>query len=168
MTVSRLTIHELHDLLVNKEISATELTQEHLNRIQALDSEVNAYITVTGDLALEQAKAVDAKLAAGEPIGALAGIPMAVKDNMCTEGINTTCASKMLEDFKPQYSATVVKKLQEQDYVMLGKVNMDEFAMGSTTENSAFFATKNPWNADCVPGGSSGGSAASVAADLAV
>ncbi len=110
VTVSRLTIHELHDLLVNKEISATELTQEHLNRIQALDGDVNAYITVTGDLALEQAKAVDAKIAAGETIGALAGIPMAVKDNMCTEGINTTCASKMLEDFKPQYSATVVKK----------------------------------------------------------
>lgn len=168
MTLSRRTIHELHDLLVKKEISATELTQEHLQRIQALDDDVKAYITVTGDLALQQAKVVDAKLAAGEQIAALAGIPMAVKDNMCTEGIDTTCASKMLEGFKPQYSATVVKKLQAADHVMLGKVNMDEFAMGSTTENSAFFATKNPWNPDCVPGGSSGGSAASVAADLAV
>lgn len=168
MTLSRRTIHELHDLLVKKEISATELTQEHLKRIQALDGDVKAYITVTGDLALQQAKAVDAKLAAGEQIAALAGIPMAVKDNMCTEGIDTTCASKMLEEFKPQYSATVVKKLQAANHVMLGKVNMDEFAMGSTTENSAFFATKNPWNPDCVPGGSSGGSAASVAADLAV
>ncbi|MGM9526235.1 MAG: amidase, partial [Peptococcaceae bacterium] len=168
MTLSRLTIHELHDLLVKKEISATELTQEHLDRIQALDGDIKSYITVTGELALEQAKAVDDKLAAGEAIGPLAGIPMAVKDNMCTEGIDTTCASRMLEGFKPQYSATVVNKLQAEDFVMLGKVNMDEFAMGSTTENSAFFATTNPWNADCVPGGSSGGSAASVAADLAV
>lgn len=168
MTLSRRTIHELHDLLVKKEISAAELTEEHLERIQALDGDIKAYITVTGDLALQQAKAVDAKLAAGEQISPLAGIPMAVKDNMCTEGIATTCASKMLEGFKPQYSATVVKKLQAADYVMLGKVNMDEFAMGSTTENSAFFATKNPWNPDCVPGGSSGGSAAAVAADLAV
>lgn len=168
MTLSRLTIHELHDLLLKKEISSTELTQEHLERIQALDGDVKSYITVTGDLALEQAKAVDARLAAGEQIGALAGIPMAVKDNMCTEGIDTTCASKMLEGFKPQYSATVVKKLQAEGHVMLGKVNMDEFAMGSTTENSAFFSTTNPWNPDCVPGGSSGGSAASVAADLAV
>ena len=168
MTLSRLTIHELHDLLVSKEISATELVQEHLDRIQALDGNVKSYITVTGDLARKQAKAVDAKLAAGETIGMLAGIPMAVKDNMCTEGIPTTCASRMLEGFKPQYSATVVEKLKAEDFVMLGKVNMDEFAMGSTTENSAFFATQNPWNADCVPGGSSGGSAASVAADLAV
>lgn len=168
MTVSKLTIHELHDMLVKKEISAIELTQNHLDRIHALDGQIKSYITVTEELAMEQAKAVDDKLAAGESIGMLAGIPMAVKDNMCTEGINTTCASKMLETFRPQYSATVVEKLKENDFVMLGKVNMDEFAMGSTTENSAFFATQNPWNPDCVPGGSSGGSAASVAADLAV
>ncbi len=168
MTLSRLTIHELHDLLVNKEVTAAELTREHLERIQSLDGDVKAYITVTDELALEQAKAVDKKIAAGESIGMLAGIPMAVKDNMCTEGIPTTCASKMLKSFKPQYNATVVKKLKQEDFVMLGKVNMDEFAMGSTTENSAFFDTQNPWNYDCVPGGSSGGSAASVAADLAV
>lgn len=168
MTASRLTIHELHDLLIKKEISATELTKEHLERIQALDGEIKSYITVTDELAMQQAKSVDVKLAAGENIGLLAGIPMALKDNLCTEGIETTCASNMLRGFKPQYSATVVNKLQAEDFVMLGKVNMDEFAMGSTTENSAFFATKNPWNADCVPGGSSGGSAASVAADLAV
>lgn len=98
----------------------------------------------------------------------MAGIPMALKDNMCTEGIRTTCASKMLENFKPPYNAEVVEKLYGQQAVVLGKVNMDEFAMGSTTENSAYFATQNPWNADCVPGGSSGGSAAAVAADLAV
>lgn len=168
MTLSRKTIHELHDLLVNKEVSATELAQEHLDRIQSVDKDVKAYLTVTDELALEQAKAVDAKIAAGEKISPLAGIPMAVKDNMCTEGITTTCASKMLENFKPQYSAAVVEKLKAEDFVMLGKVNMDEFAMGSTTENSAYFATSNPWNMDCVPGGSSGGSAASVAADLAV
>ncbi len=168
MTLSRLTIHELHDLLIKRDISAAELTREHLDRIQELDDDVKSYITVTGDLALEQAKHVDAKLAAGESIGVLAGIPMAVKDNICTEGIQTTCASKMLEGFRPQYSATVVEKLKAEDFVMLGKVNMDEFAMGSTTENSAFFDTQNPWNYDCVPGGSSGGSAASVAADLAV
>ena len=168
MTISRLTIHELHELLVKKEISAVELTRDHLDRIQTLDGDVKAYITVTDQLALEQAKAVDAKISAGESIGMLAGIPMAVKDNMCTKGINTTCASKMLDGFRPQYSATVVHKLQAENAILLGKANMDEFAMGSTTENSAFFATKNPWNADCVPGGSSGGSAAAVAADLAV
>lgn len=168
MTVSKLTIHELHDMLVKKEISAMELTQHHLERINKLDGQLKSYITVTDELAIAQAKTVDEKIAAGESIGMLAGIPMAVKDNMCTEGIQTSCASKMLEGFKPQYSATVIEKLKENDFVMLGKVNMDEFAMGSTTENSAFFATQNPWNSDCVPGGSSGGSAASVAADLAV
>lgn len=168
MTVSKLTIHELHDMLVKKEISAMELTQHHLERINKLDGQIKSYITVTDELAIAQAKTVDEKIAAGESIGMLAGIPMAVKDNMCTEEIQTSCASKMLEGFKPQYSATVIEKLKENDFVMLGKVNMDEFAMGSTTENSAFFATQNPWNPDCVPGGSSGGSAASVAADLAV
>ena len=168
MTISRLTIHELHELLIKKEISATELTKEHLDRIRRLDSNVKAYITVTDELALKQAEAVDKKLAAGEKIGMLAGIPMSVKDNLCTEGIQTSCASRMLEGFKPQYNATVLEKLKAEDFVMLGKVNMDEFAMGSTTENSAFFYTRNPWNSDCVPGGSSGGSAASVAADLAV
>ncbi len=168
MIESGLTIHELHDLLVKKELSAAALTQHYLERIARLDRDLKSYITVTDDAALKQAEAVDAKLAKGEHIGLLAGIPMAMKDNICTEGTYTTCASKMLADFKPQYSATVVDKLTENGFVMLGKVNMDEFAMGSTTENSAFFATQNPWNADCVPGGSSGGSAASVAADLAV
>ncbi len=168
MIESGLTIHELHDLLVKKELSAAALTQHYLERIARLDRDLKSYITVTDDAALKQAEAVDAKLAKGEHIGLLAGIPMAMKDNICTEGTYTTCASKMLEDFKPQYSATVVDKLTENGFVMLGKVNMDEFAMGSTTENSAFFATQNPWNNDCVPGGSSGGSAAAVAADLAV
>ncbi len=168
MTVTELTIHELHALLQRRELSAVELAEAQLERIGALDGRIRAYLTVTEELALSRAAAVDKKIAAGEPIGPLAGIPMALKDNLCTEGIATTCASRMLEDFKPQYSATVVKKLEAADAVFLGKVNMDEFAMGSTTENSAYFATQNPWNADCVPGGSSGGSAAAVAADLAV
>ena len=168
MTLSRLTIHELHEKLIGKEISAVELTKEHLHRIETVDTEVKAYLKVTSETALAQAEAVDKMLANGEKITPLAGIPMALKDNMCTEGIETTCASKMLENFKPQYNAAVVEKLQANHGVMLGKVNMDEFAMGSTTENSAYFATKNPWNFDCVPGGSSGGSAAAVAADLAV
>ncbi|MBR6755645.1 MAG: Asp-tRNA(Asn)/Glu-tRNA(Gln) amidotransferase subunit GatA [Peptococcaceae bacterium] len=168
MTLSRLTIHELHEKLTSKEISAVELAKEHLHRIETIDTDVKAYLKVTADVALAQAEAVDKMIANGEKIAPLAGIPMALKDNMCTEGIETTCASKMLENFKPQYDAAVVEKLHSNHGVMLGKVNMDEFAMGSTTENSAYFATKNPWNFDCVPGGSSGGSAAAVAADLAV
>lgn len=168
MNFAQLTIHELHDCLINKEISAAELCALHLERIETLDDYLKAYITVTKEEAVKKAKAVDEKLAKGEAISPLAGIPMALKDNFCTEGIATTCASKMLVDFHPPYNAHVVDKLNAQDAVLLGKVNMDEFAMGSTTENSAFFATKNPWNADCVPGGSSGGSAAAVAGDLAV
>lgn len=168
VTLARLTIHELHQKLVDREISAVELTKEHLERIKGLDEMLHAYLTVTEQEALKAAEAVDDKLKAGEAISPLAGIPMALKDNMCTEGIRTTCASKMLENFKPPYNAEVVEKLYGQQAVVLGKVNMDEFAMGSTTENSAYFATQNPWNADCVPGGSSGGSAAAVAADLAV
>ncbi|MBO5301918.1 MAG: Asp-tRNA(Asn)/Glu-tRNA(Gln) amidotransferase subunit GatA, partial [Peptococcaceae bacterium] len=168
MTLSKFTIHELHTLLVKKELCAVELTKYYLERIADLDQQLKSYITITDELALKQAQTVDGKLAAGEHIGMLAGIPMALKDNLCTEGINTTCASEILNGFKPQYNATVVEKLKENDFVLLGKTNMDEFAMGSTTENSAFFATQNPWNPDCVPGGSSGGSAAAVAADLAV
>lgn len=168
MTVYQKTIHELHELLIAKEVSAVELAKGHLDRIQKVDDAIKAYITVTSAHALASAEAVDAKIARGGKISPLAGIPMAMKDNLCTDGIPTTCASKMLEDFRPQYDAAVVEKLQAAGSVMLGKVNMDEFAMGSTTENSAFFATKNPWNFDCVPGGSSGGSAAAVAADMAV
>lgn len=168
MTLARLTIHELHQKLIDKEISAVELTKEHLARIKELDNTIHAYLTVTEEQALQAAEAVDSKLAAKEMIAPLAGIPMALKDNMCTEGIRTTCASKMLDDFKPPYNAEVVEKLYAEQAVILGKANMDEFAMGSTTENSAYFATQNPWNETCVPGGSSGGSAAAVAADLAV
>lgn len=168
VTLARLTIHELHQKLIDRDISALELTEAHLKRIEQWDGKIHAYLTVTKEQALAAAHAVDEKLQAGEEIAPLAGIPMALKDNLCTDGIRTTCASKMLDDFKPPYNAEVVEKLYGQQAVVLGKANMDEFAMGSTTENSAYFATQNPWNEACVPGGSSGGSAAAVAADLAV
>jgi aspartyl-tRNA(Asn)/glutamyl-tRNA(Gln) amidotransferase subunit A len=160
--------HVLHDMLVKKEITAVELAKDLLARIEAVDGEVKAYLTVTKEAALLQAAAVDEKIARGETIGFLEGIPGAIKDNICTKGIKTTCASKMLENFVPPYNATVMEKIQAENPVVLGKVNMDEFAMGGSTENSAYFPTHNPWNLDCVPGGSSGGSAAAVAAGTAI
>jgi aspartyl-tRNA(Asn)/glutamyl-tRNA(Gln) amidotransferase subunit A len=168
MELFKYTAHELHKKLVDKEVSSVELTKAVLNRVDAVDGEVNAYITKTGEKALKQAALVDGKIARGEKIAALAGIPGAIKDNMCTKGIKTTCASKILADFVPPYEAAVIEKLQAEDLVMVGKANMDEFAMGGSTENSGFFKTSNPWNTDCVPGGSSGGSAAAVAAGEAI
>lgn len=156
-------IRELHNCLVNKERSAVEITQEALNRIEALEPKLHSFLCVTADRALEQAKAVDAKIAAGEEIGLLAGIPIGIKDNMCTQGIPTTCASRILENFVPPYESTVTQKLAEAGAVMVGKTNLDEFAMGSSTENSAYQVTANPWDVSRVPGGSSGGSAAAVA-----
>mgnify|MGYP004534097805 FL=1 len=160
--------HVLHDMLVNKEITSLELTQAVLARIDEVEGDVQAYLTITREAALAQAKAVDEKIAKGEEIAFLEGIPGAIKDNICTKGIKTTCASKILQKFVPPYDATVMQKLEAQNPVVLGKTNLDEFAMGGSTENSAYHPTCNPWNTDCVPGGSSGGSAAAVAAGTAV
>ena len=161
-------IRELHDQLVNKERSAVEIVQESLDRIQQLEPKLHSFLAVTVDRALEQAKQVDAKIAAGEEIGLLAGIPIGIKDNMCTKGIQTTCGSKILQGFVPPYESSVTQKLAEAGAVMVGKTNMDEFAMGSSTESSAYQLTANPWDLERVPGGSSGGSAAAVAADECV
>ncbi len=160
--------HVLHDMLVNKEITSLELTQAVLARIDEVEGDVQAYLTITREEALAQAKAVDGKIAKGEEIAFLEGIPGAIKDNICTKGIKTTCASKILQKFVPPYDATVIQKLEAQNPVVLGKTNLDEFAMGGSTENSAYHPTCNPWNIACVPGGSSGGSAAAVAAGTAV
>ena len=168
MDLFRKSAHELHELLVNKEISSMELTQSVFNRIDEVEDKVQSYITETRNLALKQAAIVDEKISRGESISVLAGIPAGIKDNICTKGITTTCASKMLDNFIPPYDATVMEKLQAEDIVMLGKLNLDEFAMGGSTENSAFHVTRNPWNLEYVPGGSSGGSAAAVAAGSAI
>lgn len=157
-------IRELHRQLVNKERSAVEITQQALDRITQLEPKLKSFLCVTADRAMAQAVQVDAKIAAGEEIGLLAGIPIAVKDNMCTNGVPTTCASRILENFVPPYDATVVSKLQAAGAVIVGKANMDEFAMGSSTETSAYQVTANPWDLERVPGGSSGGSASAVAA----
>ena len=158
-------IRELHHQLIKKECSAVELAQDYLDRIEKLEPKLHSFLCVTADRALEQAKQVDAKIAAGEEIGLMAGIPTGIKDNMCTQGIPTTCGSKILQNFVPPYESTVTAKLAAAGAVMVGKTNMDEFAMGSSTENSAYQLTANPWDLDRVPGGSSGGSAAAVASD---
>ncbi len=160
---NELTIHEAHSLLKARELSSVELTQACLERIRQVEPSVRALVTITEDLALKQAKKADQVLANGKATP-LTGIPALVKDNICTRGIRTTCSSRMLENFVPPYDATVIEKLNEHGVVILGKANMDEFAMGSSTEHSAFFPTRNPWDLDRVPGGSSGGSAAAVAA----
>ena len=160
--------HELHEMLVGKEISSKELTEAVLVRMDETEDRIHAYITETRDIALRQAAAADEKIARGEQISYFEGIPGVIKDNICTKGVKTTCASKMLENFVPPYDATVMKRLETVRPVILGKANMDEFAMGGSTENSAFYPTRNPWNVECVPGGSSGGSAAAVAAGSAI
>ena len=162
-----MTVHEAHDGLMNGDISSVELTRACLERIAAVEERVKAFVTVTADLALQQAEEADRRIAEGngQP---LTGIPMQIKDVMCTKGVRTTCSSRMLEDYIPVYDATATANLLEQGAVLLGKGNMDEFAMGSSTENSAFFATRNPWNQELVPGGSSGGPAAATAAGEAL
>lgn len=154
----------LTEKIADKQLSSKEITEAYLENINKTDSEIGAYLTVTAESAIKTAEETDKKIAAGEKLGTLAGIPGGIKDNMCTKGVKTTCASKMLENFVPCYSSTAVEKLNEQGFVMLGKLNMDEFAMGSTNENSYFKPVKNPVNTERVPGGSSGGSAAAVAA----
>ena len=164
----KLTIAELLDGLAQKHFSSEELTLHYLARIERLDAQrYNSYITVTAEAALEAARAADAARA-NNTAGALAGIPIAHKDIFCTNGVRTSCASKMLDNFIPPYDATVVTKLAQAGVVCLGKTNMDEFAMGSSNETSFYGAVKNPWSIDCVPGGSSGGSAAAIAAQLCV
>ncbi len=167
MSLLQSTATELLEQLAAKKISSVELAQTFLDQIAKHDDQVKAFIRVDPAAAIASAKAVDAKRAKGEKLGKLAGLPIAVKDLLCTKGEPTTCASKMLKDFRPPYDATVVRKLREADAVLIGKTNMDEFAMGGSNENSAFFTTHNPWNLDCIAGGSSGGSAASVAARMA-
>lgn len=154
----------LTEKIADKQLSSKEITEAYLENINKTDSEIGAYLTVTAESAIKTAEETDKKIAAGEKLSTLAGIPGGIKDNMCTKGVKTTCASKMLENFVPCYSSTAVEKLNEQGFVMLGKLNMDEFAMGSTNENSYFKPVKNPVNTERVPGGSSGGSAAAVAA----
>ena len=164
MELFSLTIHELHDKLIKGETTSEAITESVLGRIKAVDGKVKAYITVTEEIARAQAWEADKRIKAGDTSSPLLGIPIAVKDNMCTDGIKTTCASKILGNFVPPYDATVVRNLKQAGYVLCGKPNMDEFAMGSSTENSGFFITKNPWDIERIPGGSSGGSAAAVAA----
>lgn len=163
----QLTIHEISQMLKSKQVSSCELTRAALEQIHKVEPQVKAIVTITEELAIKQAKQADERIARGEG-SPLNGIPALIKDVICTKGVRTTCSSKMLENFVPPYNATVMEKLNACGVVVVGKSNMDEFAMGSSTENSAFFTTRNPWDLNRVPGGSSGGSAAGVAAGEAI
>ncbi|MDF2883869.1 MAG: glutamyl-tRNA(Gln) amidotransferase, subunit [Clostridiaceae bacterium] len=167
MDIQSLTAVDIKKGIAEGKFTCEEVITSLFNRINKVDPEINAYISLCYEDALKKAREIDEKKKNGEKLGALAGIPIAIKDNICTDGIKTTCASKVLQDFIPPYDATVIKKLKQQDAVIIGKTNMDEFAMGSSTENSAFQKTRNPWDLSRVPGGSSGGSAAAVAAGIA-
>jgi len=168
MELTNLTITQTHDKLTKKEFSAIELATAFLEKIDKEDKKISAFLTLTRDLALSQAKEIDDRILEGREISVLAGVPMAVKDNILVENVRCTAGSKILENYIAPYDATVIKKLKSQGAVILGKTNLDEFAMGSSTENSGFFPTKNPHDLTRVPGGSSGGSAATIAANLSV
>lgn len=160
MDITELTVHELIEKIKNKELTVTEINQAYIDRINLREKDIQAFITVLDKEALERSKNISNNLSE------LAGIPIGIKDNICTKNIKTTCASKMLENFVSPYDATVVERLENKGLINIGKLNMDEFAMGGSTEYSAFKVTKNPWNLEAVPGGSSGGSAAAVAANM--
>ena len=166
MDITGLTVHELMEKLEKNELTSEEITKAYIDRINEKEKDVKAFVTTTCDEAWEKAKEIDNKKKSGEKMNSFAGIPIGIKDNMCTKGVRTTCSSRMLEDFIAPYDATVVEKLNDEGIISLGKLNMDEFAMGASTEYSYFKKTCNPWNLNTVPGGSSGGSAAAVAAEL--
>ena len=166
MDITELTVHELQEKIRNKELTSSDITKAYVNRINEKESQVEAFVTVLDNEAIETAEEIDKKIKLGEKVGDCAGIPIGIKDNICTKGIKTTCSSKMLENFVSPYSATVMDKINNENLITLGKLNMDEFAMGGSTETSYFKKTKNPWDLSKVPGGSSGGSAAAVAANM--
>ncbi len=166
MDITELTVHELQEKLKNKELTVTEITKAYVNRINEKEKDVQAFITLTTDDAIKQSKEIEDKINKKEISGDLAGIPIGIKDNICKKGVKTTAASKMLENFVSPYNATVMEKINNENLITLGKTNMDEFAMGSSTETSYFKKTKNPWDLNRVPGGSSGGSAAAVASNM--
>jgi aspartyl-tRNA(Asn)/glutamyl-tRNA(Gln) amidotransferase subunit A len=167
MDLHELGIQQAHELISSRQISSEELTRAYLERIRRLDPQIKSYVTISEQVALAEARDADQRIAAGESLTPLTGIPYSAKDSISTSGVNTTCSSRILENYRPFYDSTAIKKLKSANSVLLGKCNMDEFGMGSSTENSGFFTTRNPWNFDYVPGGSSGGSAAAVAAGLA-
>ena len=166
MEITELTVHELQEKLKSKELTVSEITRAYVDRINEKEKDINAFITLLTDEAIEKSKEIEEKINNEEINSELAGIPIGIKDNICTKGIKTTCASKMLENFVSPYDATVMNKINSEGMINLGKLNMDEFAMGSSTEHSAIAKTRNPWNLNTVPGGSSGGSAAAVAANM--
>ena len=166
MDITGLTVHELREKLKNKELTVTEITQAYIDRMNEKEKDVQAFITELKEEGLKQAKEIQERIDNGEKVGELAGIPIGIKDIICTKGVRTTCASKMLENFISPYDATVMEKINAEEMIDLGKLNMDEFAMGGSTEYSYFKKTRNPWDLSRVPGGSSGGSAAAVAANM--
>lgn len=166
MEIWKKSLKELSELIKSKELKPSEVVEVFIERKNQVEDKVKAYVTVTDEIAIEDAKKKDEEILKLEDIPALFGLPIAIKDNISTKGIRTTCSSRMLENFVPVYDATVIERLKQNGYIITGKTNLDEFAMGSSTENSAFFTTRNPWDLDRVPGGSSGGSAAAVAAGM--